>query len=101
MLTPLVLFLGAAVCAAVLKSRPQEAAVLTHTYAANPVESWHPSVPVQERFERVVMVPGFVKSTPDTIHHQYLETNGLREIRVSRNGRTIERRTFPVQAVDS
>ena len=97
MLTPFALFLGAAVLAAVFKSRPPEAAVLTHTYSANPTESWHPSVPSQERFECVVMVPGFVKPTPDTIHHHYLEINGLREIRVSHAGQTIERRTFPAK----
>ena len=91
MLTPLALFLGAAVLAAVLKSRPQEAAVPVINY------------PHLTRVLRAIecLPVGELRATPDTIHHHYLEINGLREIRVSWKGQTVERRTFPVQAVDS
>jgi len=89
-----VLTLGLLLMAAVLRARPQEVPVLTHTYAAQPTESWHPSVPATERFEYVTVIPGFVKSTPDTDHYARLEAMGLHEIRVSRAGQTIERRTF-------
>ena len=57
LLTPFAFFLGTACMAAVLKSRPQEAAVLTHAYKAQPTESWHPSVPESERYESVTVIP--------------------------------------------
>ena len=100
MLTPFVLFLGAACMTAVLKSRPQEAQVPRFVSIDHPqaqfVCGWDSSVPVSERFQRVTIIPGFIKATPDTNHYARLEAHGLREIHVSRAGQTVERRTFPL-----
>lgn len=51
------LALGLLMMAAVLRARPQEAAVLTHTHAPEPVEGWNPTVRPVERFESVVLLP--------------------------------------------
>ena len=56
MLTPFALFLASAVSAAVLKSRPQEAS-LPYITPDRTTEGWHPSVPISERRESVVMLP--------------------------------------------
>ena len=60
MLIPLTLFLGAACLCAVLKSRPQEAAMSRFTttlYRFQPLTGWHPSVPLNERYESVTVLP--------------------------------------------
>ena len=57
LLTPFALFLGTACLAAVFKSRPQEATVLTHTHTPDPETGWAPSVPQHERYERVLNLP--------------------------------------------
>ena len=62
------------------------------------IMGWNFSVPVDERYETVTVAPGYVKSTPDTDHYARLEVRGLREIRVTQDGQTIERRTFPLTA---
>ena len=86
MLTPFALLLGTACFYAVLKSRPQEATVPTINYPQlTRVLRAKGSLPIGE-----------LRSTPDTVHHNWLEGRGLREIRVSRAGQTVERRVFPV-----
>ena len=55
-LTPLALFLGSAVSAAVLKSRPQEVP-MPHTAPTRGTDGWHSSVPIGERRESVVLLP--------------------------------------------
>ena len=56
-LTSFALFLGTAVSAAVLKSRPQEAPMPHTTIPARVSDGWHFSVPIGERRESVVVLP--------------------------------------------
>jgi hypothetical protein len=83
-----VLTLGLLLMAAVLRSRPQEAAVPVINYPQlTRVLRAKGSLPVGVLFE-----------TPDNARTRLLTARDLGEVRVVKNGSTIERRTFPLGA---